>query len=546
MHKTEIDRLLDNAIYGHLKFLYVAPERLQTEAFLERFKQMNINMVAIDESHCISQWGHDFRPSYLEIKEIRQWIPEVPFIALTATATDLVKQDIIEFLDLKNHASFSKSFKRENIRLIVRQESNKRAKLVEILTKIGGSAIVYADTRKHTKDYADLLNQNRISARYYHAGLDAETKSQIQADWINDKVRVMCATNAFGMGIDKANVRLVIHPHVPSNPEAFYQEAGRAGRDGKTSLSVVIYDSSDLDQLDQFLEVKYPPPEFIKMLYSFIYQEFKIAFGTGAEFVSDFDLSAFAFKHQLDLRQVYYGLKILEKSGFIALNDLGRDKSRVMFLKSHTDIYKFQVANPSFDDLLTVLLRSYGGLFEHMVAIDEFKIAQRVKLTKEAVHQKLKILAEKELINYQEKTNKSLITFLKSRVQENYISIPKATYEVRKKADKERVELMKSFVSQNKCRMQMLLEYFGETKTEPCLKCDYCTESNSDQLNDNKFNQARKAISYELKNQALDPTAIPNLLNDYSAEYTTKVMRWMLDNDELEMTKGEKIQKVKK
>ena len=277
------------------------------------------------------------------------------------------------------------------------------------------------------------------------------------------------------------------------------------------------------------------------LLYALVFQNYKIAIGTGADFVSDFDLPAFGTKHQLDLSQTYYGLKILEKSGFISLNDLGRDKSRVMFTQTHTDIYKFQVANPSFDDLLTVLLRSYGGLFEHMVAIDEFKIASRVKLTKEAVRQKLKILEEKGLITYQEKTNKSLITFLKSRVQENYITIPKSTYEVRKKADKERVELMKDYVSLEKCRMQILLEYFDELDTEPCGGCDYCTESNSNNLTEKKFKEVRTAISYQLKDKELDPSAIPNLLNDYKTEYTTKVMRWMLDNDELEMTSEEKL-----
>ena len=541
MHKNEIDRILDNAVHGSLKFLYIAPERLRSELFLDRLTQMNVSLIAVDESHCISQWGHDFRPAYLEIHEIRNRIT-APFIALTATATGLVQEDIKEFLKLEDCRLFSKSFKRENIRLIVRKGHDKRSKILEILKKVSGCTIVYADTRKHTKDYADLLNQNGISARFYHAGLKPDVKSTIQEEWLSGKVRVMCATNAFGMGIDKSNVRIVIHPHVPSNPEAFYQEAGRAGRDGKASISVVLFSEKDLENLDDFLELKYPEPPVLKKLYGLVYQYFKIAYGTGQDFTSEFDLRNFGVKNDLDLGTAYYGLKILEKCGFLSISDFGRNKSRLMFLGSHTDVYKFQVANQAFDDLITILLRSYGGMFEHLVEIDEHKISRRVKLPTPVVQSKLKILAERGIVDYKEKTNHSILTFLKSRVQENYVSIPKSVYDVRKKADEKRIKVMKSYAQSQKCRMKILLEYFGEKQPSACGKCDSCRELSKLELTETSFSEIQTAIKIALKSKPISPNMVPEKLPKFSSDHVTKVMRWMLDNSEIVLTSKEELQ----
>jgi len=541
MHKNEIDRILDNAVHGSLKFLYIAPERLRSELFLDRLTQMNVSLIAVDESHCISQWGHDFRPAYLEIHEIRNRIT-APFIALTATATGLVQEDIKEFLKLEDCRLFSKSFKRENIRLIVRKGHDKRSKILEILKKVSGCTIVYADTRKHTKDYADLLNQNGISARFYHAGLKPDVKSTIQEEWLSGKVRVMCATNAFGMGIDKSNVRIVIHPHVPSNPEAFYQEAGRAGRDGKASISVVLFSEKDLENLDDFLELKYPEPPVLKKLYGLVYQYFKIAYGTGQDFTSEFDLRNFGVKNDLDLGTAYYGLKILEKCGFLSISDFGRNKSRLMFLGSHKDVYKFQVANQAFDDLITILLRSYGGMFEHLVEIDEHKISRRVKLPTPVVQSKLKILAERGIVDYKEKTNHSILTFLKSRVQENYVSIPKSVYDVRKKADEKRIKVMKSYAQSQKCRMKILLEYFGEKQPSACGKCDSCRELSKLELTETSFSEIQTAIKIALKSKPISPNMVPEKLPKFSSDHVTKVMRWMLDNSEIVLTSKEELQ----
>ncbi len=542
LHKKEIDRILDSCIYGDVKFLYLAPERLKTEIFIERLKKMTVNLVAIDESHCVSQWGHDFRPSYLEIAKIREWLPKTPFIALTATATDAVKQDVIEFLELKQHHEFSRSFARENIRFVVRKTNNKRAKIVEICQKIGGSAIVYVDTRKHTKDYADLLNSNGVSASYYHAGLNAENKTRTQGEWISGKVRVICATNAFGMGIDKSDVRLVIHPHIPSQPEAFYQEAGRAGRDDKTSLSVMIYGDTDFEALDRNQTLKYPEPKLVKRIYSLLFQEFRIAFGTGSDFSSNFDMSSFGLKHGIHLTTLHYALKILEKSGFIALQNYGRDASRLMFLVSHTEVYKFQVSNPNLDDLLTVIIRSYGGTFEHLVPIDEKVIAQRTQLSFPLLSNYLTNLIDRGIIEYQPKTKLPLLTFLQSRVQEEYITIPSEVYGIRKQKDEERIQVMKSYAERKHCRMNSLLEYFDEHRKETCGICDICSQMNQIGVSQKQFDEITTAISILLKSQTLFPNEFPEKLPKFSSDNVTKVLRWMIDNEQVQLNSEEKFE----
>ncbi|MEZ7999902.1 MAG: ATP-dependent DNA helicase RecQ, partial [Flavobacteriales bacterium] len=542
LHKTEIDRILDNCIYGNTKFLYVSPERLKTEIFQERLKKMNVSVVAIDESHCVSQWGHDFRPAYLEIANIRETLPNVPFIALTATATEKVQKDITEHLALKKVKVFSKSFARENIRFVVRNSINKHAKILEICTKIGGSTIVYANTRKHTKDYADLLNSNGIKASFYHAGLKPEDKTRIQEEWITGKVRVICATNAFGMGIDKANVRLVIHPHIPSEPEAFYQEAGRAGRDGKTSLSVLIYNSSDLENLDRSIALKYPEPKLVKRVYSLLFQEYQIAYGTGENFRADFDISGFSIKHGININTLHYSLKILEYSELIALQNYGRESSKLMFKISHTGVYKFQVANPNLDDLLTVIIRSYGGIFEHMVAIDEMAIAQRTKLPIALVNKYLQNLVDRDVIYYEAKSRLPSVRFLRSRVQETYLSFPKEIYSDKQSRDKERVEAMKHYVSRVSCRMNVLLEYFGEKRKESCGICDICSSLNQIGVSQKEFDQIHTAIKIALKTSSLTPTGITEKLPKFPPEKTADILRWMTDNKEVILNSEEKYE----
>ncbi len=542
LHKSEIDRILDNCIYGSTKFLYVSPERLKTEIFIERMKKMDVSMVAIDESHCVSQWGHDFRPAYLEISKIREWLPNTPFIALTATATEHVKSDIIEYLELKNVQVFSKSFARENIRFIVRKSINKSAKIVEICSKMSGSTIIYADTRKHTKDYADLLNSNGIRASFYHAGLKSEDKTKIQNDWISGAVRVICATNAFGMGIDKSDVRLVIHPHIPSEPEAFYQEAGRAGRDGKTSLSVLIYNSSDFENLDRFLVTKYPDPNSVKRVYSLLFQEYRIAFGTGEGFSANFDMSSFSIKHGINISTLHYSIKILEKAEHLALQNYGRESSKLMFKISHTEVYKFQVANPNLDDLLTVIIRSYGGTFEHMVSIDEKTIAQRAKLPFALVDNYLENLVSRGIIYYEPKSRLPKITFLRSRVQETYLSLPKEIYVDRKHQDEERLESMKSYVTRVRCRMNALLEYFGETRKETCGICDVCSSLNTIGVTQKEFDKISTGLNIALKSKPLLPNELTSHLKKFNSQKVTDVVKWMVDNDLIEINEEEKFE----
>ncbi len=542
LHKTEVERILENCTHGLYQFLYVSPERLKTEKFLARLERMPIQLVAIDEAHCISQWGHDFRPAYLEIANIREILTDVPFIALTATATEKVKADIVEFLGLKSPLIFTKSFARNNIRFIVRKVTNKNEKLLEICSKIEGSAIVYADTRKHTRDYAELLKQYGISADYYHAGLSAMQKTQRQSDWIKGKTRVICATNAFGMGIDKADVRLVIHPYIPSEPEGFYQEAGRAGRDGKTSLSVLLYNESDIENLHRFLDLKYPETATVKRIYSLLFQDQKIAYGSGQDFTTHFDLSAFTVKHGININTAHYSLKILEKAGLIALQNYGREQSRLMFRIDHTAVYKFQVANPNLDALLTIIIRSYGGTFEHMVAIDEMTIARRLNISVELVHKYLENLKQREVIFYEPKTNLPLLTFLKGRVQETYLTIPKDITEGRKKEDQHCIESMISYAHRMRCRMKMLLEYFGEKDAENCGKCDVCSSLNKMQLADKEFDQISTAIRIALKPKALNIHELKEKLNKFETEQVAEVLRWLLDNKEVKVNDREEYE----
>jgi len=542
LHKKDIDRILDNAIYGNLKFLYLAPERLNTELFLNRLEKMQISLVAIDESHCISQWGHDFRPSYLEIHQIREVLADVPFIALTATATKHVINDITEFLKLRDTAVFSKSFRRDNLRIIVRKEIDKRFKLLEICQKVSGSIIVYSDTRKHCKDYADLLINSGISASYYHAGLPNEQKKLVQSEWISGKNRVICATNAFGMGIDKSNVRVVIHPYLPLEPESYYQEIGRAGRDGKTSLGVLIYNDVDIENASKRVEAKYPSKEQIKKIYHLIFQYFQIAFGTGLDFHSEFDIRDFCLKYGVPSATAHYALKILAKAGYFSLNNFGREKSRVGFKKNHTDIYKFQVAQPAYDDFLTVLIRSYGGLFEHLVAIDEKQIALRAKTTLPVVHSTLEKLEELDLITYQKKTSNTVISILQNRIQENYLTIPKAVYDDSLNRDLKRLETMKQVALKTTCKMNIILEYFGEKPENPCGKCNSCTEIEKLGLGHKEFNELVTAIKIALSSGALHPNDLLKKLPKFKKDDIALVASWMVDNSLVKINNNQSFQ----
>jgi ATP-dependent DNA helicase RecQ len=414
LSRKEIDILLDNCIYGPVKFLYVSPERLQTEIFIERVKKMNVALIAIDEAHCISQWGYDFRPPYLKIADLRDLKPEAPVIALTASATAIVQADIMDRLKFrKDYQQFHKSFARDNLSFVVRKTESKEKQLLNILGKVKGSAILYVRSRKATQDIAAWLIKRNISASFYHAGLDFEDRSKRQDEWIQNKTRVMVATNAFGMGIDKPDVRVVIHLDLPENLEAYYQEAGRAGRDGRRAYAVILFQESDLINLKQKTEQAHPEPETIRNIYQGLANYFQLAEGSAEGQSYDFDLNEFAERFHFHVSEAYSGLKKLEEEGFIQFNESYYNPSHLHLLLDKAKLYEFQIANARFDPVIKMLLRLYGGeMVSGFVKINESYVARALNLRTEEMISILKFLNDSNVVAYEPRKDKPQITFL--------------------------------------------------------------------------------------------------------------------------------------
>jgi ATP-dependent DNA helicase RecQ len=476
MNRAEIDIALDNCVYGKQKFLYVSPERLQTEMFRERFKKMRVNLVAIDEAHCISQWGYDFRPPYLRIAELRELNPAVPFMAVTASATPLVRDDIVANLQLKTPALFQKSFARENLSLVVRKTETKEKQMLNILSKVPGSAIVYVRSRKATETTAKFLSRNKIESIFYHAGLNTEERMSRQQDWISNKVRVMVATNAFGMGINKADVRTVIHLDLPENMEAYYQEAGRAGRDGKRSYATIVYHESDALALRQKVELAQPGMTELKKTYQALANYYQLALGAASNEAFDFDLEAFCKRFNFKQASVFPVLKKLEEVGLILLNEGFHRPSRIHFQIAKTKLYEFQVANEHFDPLIKSLMRSYGAeLFSDFVTISENQMAKTLKATNGEIKKELKKLQDLQILVYEPSSDEPQIVFVLPRQDADRLPISKKEFEGRRKLHFEKMESMLEYADQaTRCRMQVVQEYFGEITDDLCGICDVC------------------------------------------------------------------------
>lgn len=478
MTKREIDILLDNAAHGAYKFLYVSPERLKTELFIARVKKMTISLLAIDEAHCISQWGYDFRPSYLEIAEFRETYPEIPCIALTATATQAVKIDIQEKLNLKDAQVFQKSFARDNLSYSVRKVENKEAKLLEVLSKIPGSSVVYAQNRRTTQELAVMLQKNGLSADYFHAGLSQEDRNSKQTAWINNKIRIIVATNAFGMGIDKPDVRTVVHWEVPDNLEAYYQEAGRAGRDEQKAFAVALYHPADFTEMEKRLELAHPEPAFLKRLYQALANYYKIAIGSGEMVSYDFEIKSFCQQFQLDVYEVFQAIKVLEQEGFIQLNEQFHRPSGLHIKLNYQALYSFEVANERFEKLIKSLLRIYGGeLYQQVIFINEKEIGQQADLNVKQVHTQLSYLAQEGIVDYSPRKEVPQITFLQARFDANKLPLEVKRLADRKKLKQEKLASVRAYLENDKlCRTLSLLQYFGEDKAEKCGVCDICLE----------------------------------------------------------------------
>ncbi len=473
----ELDRILDECVYGEVKFLYLSPERLRSELVRERVKKMKVNLLAIDEAHCVSQWGYDFRPDYLLIHEIREWIPDTPCLALTASATERVIADIQDKLQLKKPRLFRKSFFRDNLSLFVVHTEKKADYLLKVVRKNPGCGLVYVSSRKDAKVVADLLTNNGIPSDYYHAGLSAAERSLKQEQWINDITRVMVCTNAFGMGIDKADVRFVVHWGISSSLEAYYQEAGRAGRDGLKSFAVALINQADLDRLSQSVEESFPGKEVVKKVYSLLGSFYQVAYGSGLEVYKDFDLADFAKFCKLPPRTVFHALEILKNDGFILLTEAFFQPSRVFFQMTQSKLHEFQVFNPQFESLLKLVLRSYAGLFDEYVKVDEWMLAKKLNITVESLRKTFQLLAQMNVLDYSEQSDKPQIAFATERLTESNFHISKAAYEDRRDVIQSQVNAMVGYGTEQKdCRFELICKYFDETETQRCGHCDNCLE----------------------------------------------------------------------
>ncbi|PJJ79397.1 RecQ family ATP-dependent DNA helicase [Mucilaginibacter auburnensis] len=474
MGNREVDIALDNCVYGGVKFLYLSPERLLSELVQERIRYMNVNLLAVDEAHCISQWGYDFRPPYLHIAYLRKLHPNVPVLALTATATADVRSDIQDKLLFKKPNVFSKSFERRNIAYVVRHEEDKLRKLLEVVNGVKGSGIVYVQTRRECAELAKFLVNNRIKADMYHAGLTSDERAKKQESWKSNHTQVMVATNAFGMGIDKPDVRFVIHKDAPNSLEAYYQEAGRAGRDEAKAYAVLLYNQSDRYKMLKKYELSFPSVDEIKRIYSHIGSYYHIAYGAGAGVSFDLDLGDFCSKFKLDVTKTINAFKFLERDEYISFNESVFLPSRFRFEVEHETLYNFQIQNQGWDAFVKSILRSYGGAFESYVRLKEFDVARRSGLSVQQVIEGLKQLQEYGLLSYFPQNDQPQLTFIKPRQQQVYINT--AYIEERKAMYKRKMEAVFAYASHKQCRSQLLLAYFDEPGADKCEVCDVCLE----------------------------------------------------------------------
>ena len=476
MSKKEIDIALDNCIYGQIKFLYVSPERLKTDIFKERAKQMDINLLAIDEAHCISQWGYDFRPPYLEIAEFIEEIRPPRIVALTASATREVKFDILEKLKADNARVFQKSFARANLSYSVFELEHKEQKILEILRNVQGSSVVYVRSRKQTREIAEFLHYNQISTDYYHAGVPGSIRSAKQDKWIAGETRVMVATNAFGMGIDKPDVRTVIHYDLPDSLEAYYQEAGRAGRDEQKAYAIQLYTKNDIENLRTRTEQAAVSVEYIRRVYQALANYFKLAVGSNALSSFEFDYQAFARNFDLPLVETFHALNKLTDEGLIALNEPFKENSKLIFNLEQQEIYKFQVANRAMDPVIKVLMRLYGGqLFTDFVTIKEKDVASLLGESIEKAYQQLTYLHQAEVVTYQRASDIPRITFLTPRYDANNLPLDQKRIKWRRDVTFGKAESVINYVSDTKkCRSRVIQKYFDEITAEDCGVCDVC------------------------------------------------------------------------
>ena len=530
MSVREIDIALNNAVYGDYKFLYISPERIASGKFREFLVRMKLNLIAVDEAHCISHWGYDFRPSYLTICDLRELFPDVPILALTATATQKVVEDIQDKLLFRKKNVLQKSFRRDNLIYMVRDKEDKMGYLSDTIQKAKGTGIVYVRSRKKTREIAQLLQSQNISADYYHAGLATDLRSQKQDKWMSGECRVIVSTNAFGMGIDKPDVRFVIHLDLPDSLEAYFQEAGRAGRDGKKSVAVMLYNSTDKRRLHKMVTDSFPLPEVIRSVYNSVANYLMIAVGSGKGGIFSFRIEDFSKRFEFQVSTVYHSLKLLERQGYLSYIENVDNYSRILFTVRRDDLYKIQSGNAELDAFIKLILRSYTGVFTDFVNIDETLLARRQNSTGDLVYQQLKLLAHQKIIDYIPARRTPVLVFETERIDTNRIHISADNYQHRKVKYQNQVDAVLAYAANSRnCRSVVLLEYFGQFNSEPCGACDVCTGEHESGISFADFTRISGKIRQLLHTENCSVDKLIRLVNEPEAGIL-KVSRWLLDN----------------
>lgn len=538
--KREIDYLLDNAANSDLKFLYCSPERLKTEIFIERLKKVadkrGVCLIAVDEAHCISQWGYDFRPAYLDIAELRSILPKTPIVALTATATLRVRKDIQEKLQFKQAKVFTKSFARPNLSYSVRFEEHKERKLLEVLHKVGGSAVVYVSTRKHAKEVARMLVQNHISADFYHAGLSFQERNTKQEDWIHNRTRVIVSTNAFGMGIDKPDVRVVAHVDLPDNLEAYYQEAGRAGRDEKKAFAVVICNQADVDRLRKKTEQSLPDVDTLKEVYQMLGNFYQLAVGSWPQESFDFDFDEFSKRFQRHPLEIFNALKVLQEQGLIYLSESFFSPSKLKFSLDQRKMYEFQIANAQFDPLIKALLRLHGGeLYQNPVTLQENNLSALLGTSVKQIRTSLNYLDQRDIVEFNEQKEKPQLSFLTPRQSMEKLVLDQKALSAKRKLKMEKMEAVIAYLhNEEMCRTRLLLEYFGETDYQNCEVCDNCLSRHKHEKDEyHRKHYKRQVLELLKKDDDLNEEEMVKVLDPSDKALFLNLLAELIDHGDL-------------
>ncbi|MDR1610414.1 MAG: RecQ family ATP-dependent DNA helicase [Candidatus Symbiothrix sp.] len=541
MSRQEILVTLDNCIFGNYKFLYVSPERLTNELFLAKLPHLNVCLLAIDESHCISQWGYDFRPSYLRIAELRNYLPDIPALALTATATPDVIDDIQEKLQFKEKNVFKKSFERENLAYVIRETDDKLYEIIHILSKVQGCSIVYVRNRSRTKEIAQELQRQNIRADFFHAGLTSDEKIRKQNEWKNGQCRVIVCTNAFGMGIDKPDVRLVIHFELPSSIEEYFQEAGRAGRDGEKAYAIALFSRRDVVQLKKRIKDEFPEKEFIKDVYEKLAYFFQIAINTGIDTGHNFHIDKFCAAYHYNIKHVHSALKILDLAGYISYVEDTDKQSKLMFTVERDELYRFSGSSEAVENLIQVVLRSYTGLFADYVHINETLLAQRTDMDSLQVYDSLKMLSAQRIIHYIPAQKVPTIYYNRNREDIKYLSISQSVYEQRRDKLVNRIEHVIEYgSSETQCRSRMLLRYFGEKDAKDCGKCDVCVEKKRREKSDSSMKTLIHEVLILIQN---GESRVGGVLAsvDYPEKQVVEALRFLSDGGQIVINNSEII-----